>query len=308
MPNIVSLSAHDTTPFLIRPARAADREAVLAFCARTFEWGDYVPLVWDEWLADEQGPLLVATFNDELVGVAKVSLLTPTEAWLQGLRVHEQYRRRGLAWQFLLHCLDAARQRGAQVARLATGSKNVAVHKTAARAGMRRVASVIPLEAQALASSEGFASLTRLGSDDWPQVSVRILNSAALVEMGGLYGAGWVWHRLTPDKLRTHLEHGQVLVLRQSSGEIVATAILSDVDQKWKALEVAYADGSEHHVQMLAHALQQCAASLQLQKVEVMIPAASSLRQAFVQAGYTPEMEADAEIWVYELELKGAIV
>jgi hypothetical protein len=40
--------------------------------------------------------------------------------------------------------------------------------------------------------------------------------------------------------------------------------------------------------------------------VEVMIPANSPLHEAFVQSGYRPEMEAEAEVWIYELDLKGA--
>ncbi len=75
-------------PFVIRPARAADKQAVLAFCAHTFDWGDYLPEVWDEWLADARGQLLVATLDEVPVGVAKVTLLTPGEAWLEGLRVN----------------------------------------------------------------------------------------------------------------------------------------------------------------------------------------------------------------------------
>jgi len=291
--------------FVIRPARASDKEAVLAFCAHTFHWGDYLPFVWDEWLADETGPLLVATFNDVPVGVAKVTLLTPTEAWLEGLRVHEQYRRRGLAWQFLIHCLDAARQRGALVARLATGSKNLAVRKTTERAGMRHVAAAIPLEAEAVPSAEGSTSLTCLTLHEWLPISVRILNGTTLAKMGGLYGAGWVWQALTATKLRAHLERGQLLALREESGEIVAVAIAMDVEQERKALPVAYVDGAAPHTETLAHALRQYAASLQLEKVEVMVPATSPLHQAFVKAGYETDLEAEAAIWIYELDLKG---
>ena len=39
----------------IRPARPEDREAVLAFCMHTWDWGDYIESVWDEWLHDPQG-------------------------------------------------------------------------------------------------------------------------------------------------------------------------------------------------------------------------------------------------------------
>jgi GNAT superfamily N-acetyltransferase len=294
------------TPFVIRRAKAADKENVLAFCAQTFQWGDYLHLVWDEWLADETGPLLVATLNEEPVGVAKVTLLTPREAWLEGLRVHEAYRRHGLAWQFQIHCLKMARQRGAQVARLATSSKNLAVHKTAERAGMHRVAAVLPLEAQALPPGEGSTPLTCLSPQDWPQVATRILHGTALAQMCGLYGAGWTWQALTAEKLRRHLERGQVLALQNGDAEILAVAITSDVDPDDKSLPVGYVDGIEPHAQRLADGLRVHCACCNAEMVEVMIPADSPLHEAFVQSGYRPEMEAEAEVWIYELDLKGA--
>jgi GNAT superfamily N-acetyltransferase len=296
----------DRTPFAIRMARACDKDAVLAFCEHTFYWGDYLPLVWDEWLSEEKGQLLVATLDDVPVGVARVVLLTPTEAWLEGLRVHPQYRRHGLAAQFLKHCLDVARQRGAQVARLATTSTNAAVHKTTERAGMHRVAAAWPLEAEALAADETAPCLSRLTVRDWPWTSERITNGVLLAEMGGLYGAGWAWQQLTAAKLRFHLERGQVLALRDSNGAINAAAIIADADEDWKALPVAYVDGTNRHAEILARGLRQYAASLCLEKVEVAIPAASPLCQTFANAGYQPEMEAEAEIWIYELDLKGA--
>ena len=82
------------TPFVIRPARPEHKEAVLGFCTHTYTWGDQVPLVWDELLVDDWGQQPMVTVDDRPVGVAKVSLLTPMEAWPHGLRVHPAYDHR----------------------------------------------------------------------------------------------------------------------------------------------------------------------------------------------------------------------
>jgi len=63
-----------------RPAAPRDREAVFAFCATTWPNGDYIPRVWDAWLADPEGPPSFEKLNrrvyDEL-------FLTPaTDPWL----------------------------------------------------------------------------------------------------------------------------------------------------------------------------------------------------------------------------------
>ncbi len=81
----------------IRPARSEDREAVLAFSSHTWDWGDYIEYVWDEWLHDPQGMLFVATSDGQPVGVAHIRMLNKTEAWLEGMRVAPAFRRQGIA-------------------------------------------------------------------------------------------------------------------------------------------------------------------------------------------------------------------
>lgn len=103
----------------IRPAVAADRETVLAFCASTWHWGDYIPAVWDDWLADRDADLLVATLDGRPVGLARSAYLNEREAWFEGLRVDPRHRRHGIARLLTETCLGAARRRGARVARLA---------------------------------------------------------------------------------------------------------------------------------------------------------------------------------------------
>src|ERR1700730_8035567 len=108
----------------IRPARPEDREAVLAFCSNTWEWGDYIERVWDEWLRDPAGLLLVATVDEQPAGVAHMEMLTAEDAWLEGLRVDPQFRHQGLARALNEGLQLEAMRRGATRARLAVESTN----------------------------------------------------------------------------------------------------------------------------------------------------------------------------------------
>jgi GNAT superfamily N-acetyltransferase len=290
---------HENTPFVIRPARAEDKETILTFCERTYEWGDYVPEVLDEWLDDECGQVLVATLDDVPVGVAYVALLTPTEAWLQGLRVHPEHRRMGLAEQFLCRCLELARQWGAHVARLATSSRNVAVHKVTERAGMRHAATVWVLEAPVTVDPDGGPVLIPLTQRHWPLLEAYFRISSTLADMSGLYGL-WDMQALTDSKLRDHLERGQVFGLWEGD-HLVATAIILEVDERWSCLSVAYADSLHSHGQTLAHALRNHASDLGLDTVEVVVPSAGSIHHALLRAGFEPGAESEHDIWIYEL-------
>jgi len=78
----------------IRKAKRDDRQAVLEFCKDTFPWGDYISDVWGIWESD--GGLYVLEMEDAVVGVYHVALLQK-EAWLEGMRVHPNHRKKGLA-------------------------------------------------------------------------------------------------------------------------------------------------------------------------------------------------------------------
>src|SRR5690242_13725158 len=105
----------------VRPARPEDREAVLAFCRNTWEWGDYIEHVWDEWLTDPDGRLFVATVDGRPAGISHLAMVTKTDAWLEGLRVDPQFRQQGLARALDDAVLLEAMQRGAKYARLTIG-------------------------------------------------------------------------------------------------------------------------------------------------------------------------------------------
>jgi len=72
--------------FSFRRALPSDKSAVLALCAKIWDGDDYLPKVFDDWAADEEGELALCLADGRLVGLAKLSWLGPGEAWLEGLR------------------------------------------------------------------------------------------------------------------------------------------------------------------------------------------------------------------------------
>ncbi len=56
----------------IRAARPSDQEAVFEFVEHTWEWGDYIPDVWDIWFTEPRAKLFVATVNGVPVGIEHV--------------------------------------------------------------------------------------------------------------------------------------------------------------------------------------------------------------------------------------------
>ena len=125
----------------IRPARAEDKPAIAAFTADTFEWGDYVSDEFDGWLTDPNGRIHVATTQtNDAIGMARVAILSATEAWAQAARVHPDHRRRGIAGRLTAAGEAWAVEQGALVMRLVTEDWNDAAQRQVEKAGYRVVA------------------------------------------------------------------------------------------------------------------------------------------------------------------------
>lgn len=125
----------------IRAATPDDLPQVAAFTADTFEWGDYVAEDFPEWLDDDEGHVMVAEVDGRVVGLGRVVLLSPREAWLHAARVHPDHRRSGIGAALNDHGCDWARARGAVVARLMTEDWNEPAIGQVTKLGYRRTAS-----------------------------------------------------------------------------------------------------------------------------------------------------------------------
>ena len=111
--------------YVIRQARPEDADAIGGFTTDTFEWGDYITEVLPHWMAAENGCVMVAADeNDQPVALGRGLMISGTELWLQGARVSEQWRRRGLASAIGESLVTWATERGARVARLLTEGWN----------------------------------------------------------------------------------------------------------------------------------------------------------------------------------------
>jgi GNAT superfamily N-acetyltransferase len=286
---------------IIRPARPEDRPEVERICAHTWEWGDYIPEVWDAWLADERAVLQVGEMDGQAVAVNRVVFQSPDQVWLEGMRVDPERRRRGIGWQFMEHDLAYAQERGAKVVRLATGHSNTAVHTMVARVGMVRIGAAQLLVAEPI---PGGSLPEILGPEQAAQVTAFLQRSSVLAHMHGLYDSGWAWQTLSPERVAEMLAAGQMVALLTPKEELAAlAAVLTDPERD--GLWVGYADaasGQPEAVTALAAALRTHAARLGAGKTEAMLPDLLWLRDAFRAAGYD-QGEWKGELWIFERRL-----
>lgn len=294
-----------TGELIVRRARPEDRDAVLAFCAHTWDDGDYIEDVWDEWLAEEDGALLVGVLDGRPVALERVRMVSKDEAWLEGMRVDPAYRRHGFGRVMVSRGLVTARELGATVARLLTSSTNVASQGLVERFGFVKVAEMARYRAPALAPDEATdaAPLSTPGEQDFERIWSWLEQSNLAPLNGGLEVTAWHAEAVTEPLLRGYLAAGRVALLEEW-GTIGALAIAAplrwDETEPW-SLEVRYIDGLSDSIGRLAYALRARAAALDCMDVELWLPDVLILRDAMAGASY--ERRGDHAQWIYAREL-----
>jgi GNAT superfamily N-acetyltransferase len=283
-----------------RLAQPEDKAAVLAFCAQTWEWGDYLPEVWDEWLTDPMGRLLVATLDGRPVAVMHLRMVAPDEGWLEGMRVDPTMRRQGIARAVSERGREEARALGATVVRLATHSDNSIAQRATEGDHFEHVGTFVLYEAPA-EQLEDVELPTPATPDDLPDVLALLSLSSVFPAMGGLVYYQWSARALTETLLEERVAEGNLLLLKQGA-DLQALAICHPQVEGEPTLHVEYLDGATEGVGRLAYGLRAVAAKRGLEQVVLAIPDQLMLRDMLVGIGYQTE---DTEAyWVYERALE----
>lgn len=126
--------------YTIRHARPTDVALVTPWTTDTFSWGDYVPDRMPQWLEDPRSAVFVSVDDGDIpVALVHVAMLSETEAWIEGARVHPDHRRMGLGSKLNHTGVDWARHHGGRVIRLATEADNRAARNQVEGLGYREV-------------------------------------------------------------------------------------------------------------------------------------------------------------------------
>ena len=261
----------------IRSAQAEDRDTILAFCINTWEWGDYIERVWDDWLHDPEGRLFIATVDTRPVGISHIHMLSSTEVWLEGMRVDPEYQHMGLAIALNRAMLLEGMRRGATVARLMIEANNTRAIELAERGHMRRVGAFAPYTAPPLATTSQKRSMQEKPQmatiDDMDEIIDYLNASSIFPAVGGLYYAGWAASSITTELLEARIADQGVYLLRRWD-RLDGLAIAEQREEYiGKCLSLGYIDGTAiEAISLIAYDLRCRLPELGLETVRAYAP------------------------------------
>jgi len=133
-------AAGEVMSVLIRRLVKSDQDDVLEISKYTWDGHDYLGTVFDEWVNDPKCDFVGVEVEDRVVAVANLRLIEGgCTGWLEGLRVHPDFRQRGYANEITAYLVAEGERLGVGRLRYTTSDRNVESLKIAAKAGFSRV-------------------------------------------------------------------------------------------------------------------------------------------------------------------------
>jgi len=125
---------------IVRRLQSSDRDDVIEISSHIWEGHDYLPSVVDEWLHDSNSCFYGVEVDGHIVAVGRVRLVENGRiGWMEGLRVHPEYRGRGFANDLTRTIVREGEHLGVERLRYTTSDENKASVKLAKMAGFSRI-------------------------------------------------------------------------------------------------------------------------------------------------------------------------
>ena len=230
--------------FVVREAKASDKDSVLRFCQDTFEWGDYIGNVWDYWLTDPGGRLFVATHEDVAVGVSHVAMIKRGEAWAEGARVAPEFRRMGVASLLNDSLFEWASGHGAKVVRAVTDSTNLVAQKALDKMGFELVSDWVLMEFDGC-QLEASKHARLAGRPDVDAIWTFLQGSRGFRKSGGLFAGVFRWQSLSKSELQKFADRHMTVVCERDKAVYGLILFDDSVQSAWRenSLQTCYVEG-----------------------------------------------------------------
>lgn len=236
----------------------------MSFASNTWHGWDYIPNAWPVWLdapdaaflagtvgppTDSSAGDLVDTEGNQLVvgepvAITRVAMVSPTEAWLEGIRVDPRVRGMNVAADLQVAELQWVAAQAADIVRYATAADNEGSHRLGARDGITPIAafgawfwsatgsaddddeeSAYNPDVRAIATTKRHALLARavaaglvVDSDSQPaDLWQRVAADPTFIAGQRLYEPRpWAMQELTEALFHRHVQRGEVMVRRSA--------------------------------------------------------------------------------------------
>lgn len=281
----------------LRRATEKDKESILNISKTIWEGDDYIPLVVDEWIADDKGEFTVAEIDGKVKGFAKFTVLRPGEYWLEGMRADRKSRGLGIGKEITKYYIDKAKEKGYKSLALSTYIENYESIKIIEKFGFKKTTSF------KFFYKSGEINLNLFDVKHFEKVSnveevKYILNSNEMNASNGYLSFDWIFMKATEELLEELINEGSVYILKEGQN-IKSTIILSNKMAKGKGLSISYLGGKGYYLDGINFTLSKYLEG-GYDGLSFMCPDIEEMKESAYKAGFETFGNYSTDVFVYE--------
>lgn len=290
-------------PIVCRPALPMDTPEVIELTRRIWDGEDYVTHVWAEWLQDPDGLLAVAECGGNIVGLGKLTKLSTSDWWMEGLRVHPDHEGRGIASKLNNYLFNYWLRIGSGFLRLATSSSREPVIHLSKQKGFRQVGEFTTYKASTLQSAEEHEAIPRfepLTTEEIDEAVEFLCDSSKAWLLYGLMNLGWQWATPRTQHFEQYMKDDQVSWWRERQGLLIMVQKSDDSENVARIRMLACSS-----VDVVAFLLDTCnfAGSKGLDQITWLAPLHPDMEDSLTKAGF--ERDWEGSLLLFETHFPG---
>ena len=281
-----------------------DHDQVKTLCETIWEGNDYVPEIFPTWISDSLSTPLGIFQEEELVALANLEQLEGTTiAWVEGLRVKDGHRQKGLGSKTNDAIVKAAKEQGVKILWYATSSRNEASQLVAENSGFNKANTTgyFRLYRPYPAHSRPSPSITPLQIDA-VRLHEMLLSNPELVE-SSTFPMAWQFDFKTVEGLSRLLKKSTIKVVINEAGQVDGLYCMSKRDRigdSWTAAYTVFATNRSVFVDIISRTIDEADTLGAERAVYFLGPRATDWA---LTLGYVDEEFIGRRFLLYELNL-----
>jgi len=287
----------------IKKITKSDKKRVLEISAKIWEGDDYLPDVFDKWINDRNGLFAGLWLDNVLIAFGRMKFITPTDAWLEGLRKDQNLKIKGVGEKLARYCLkELSKRKNLSSIRFSTYFDNTPSIKLNKKLGFEKV---LTLSLKYLnIKKRNIKNISRFikKADDLPKIQDFIEKSEYLKKSKNFITKGWVIYPYSRDLLKQFFFENKIFVYEQN--DVIKGIVLIDESAYKDVLWISFLYVEDRRIfRALLKYLKKLGLENKKNEIEILVPNVKKLKTILKEFNFS-SWEQDNDIFLYELPLE----
>ncbi len=281
----------------IRKVEKKDKEQILEISSKIWEGNDFIPKVFDKWIEEKVGEFTAIEEEGKVVAFSKLNDFGNNVGWLEGLRVHEDYRGKGYAKLITEYYMEKAKKEGYE-------KLHLAIYKGEGRKHLIEdydFHTILKLKYYDTVEKKNFETNKKIVlAKEEDSLYDYVINSKEYNEYKGFFNFDWSFKHINEKLINQLLKREEIFILKENN-EIKGMIILSSYNNKENSLAVSFISGEDHYEDLLKFAFNKFSEKTDNKSILLMCPEnLIFIKKKAKELGFKCFNQLNSDVWLLE--------